>query len=512
MLIKIEKGRIIILYFALLNKFYTFGADYSCRKMAEIIGRKTEIEELNRLYSSKKSQFVAVYGRRRVGKTYLINQVFKDKMAFHHTGLSPFDSNGKMTMSDQLQAFHYSLVRSGMDESVLCPKSWLEAFFMLEKLLVKLDTGRRQVVFIDELSWMDTPRSGFLSALESFWNGWASNRDNIMLIVCGSSTTWMLSNLVNNYGGLYGRLTYEIKLSPFTLKECDDYLKSNGIVMSQYDVTQAYMIFGGIPYYLGFFLPGLSLAQNVDRLLFSGDAVLGKEYDRLFRSLFVHWKEYQKVVSLLASRHYGFTRDEISKQCGISKGGGLSDILKSLIDSDFILKYKPILASRTTEYYRLCDPFCSFYMKFVADVNTDPQFLQNSQNLPSFVSWRGFAFEQVCMNHIKQIKTALGVSGVVSKESVLLIQGDKTMRGAQIDLIIDRNDNVLNLCEMKFYKKEYALTQSDYFDFEEKIEFLAKHTSPNKNIHFTMVTTQALVHNEYFGIVQKIVTLNDLFK
>lgn len=481
--------------------------------MAEIIGRKKEIEELNRLYHSDKAQFVAVYGRRRVGKTYLVNQVFKDKMTFHHTGLSPFDDGAKMTMRAQLQSFHYSLLRSGMDEQTPCPKSWLEAFYLLEKLLVKLDTGGRQVVFIDELSWMDTPRSGFLTALESFWNGWASNRDNMFLIVCGSSTTWMLGNLVNNYGGLYGRLTREIKLSPFTLKECDDYLKSNGIVLSQYDVTQAYMAFGGIPYYLGYFAPGCSLAQNIDNMLFAKEAALAKEYDRLFRSLFVHWEEHQKVVSLLATRHYGFTRDEISRQCGISKGGGLSSILKALVDSDFIVKYTPVIDVRKEDYYRLCDPFCQFYLSFVGNHKpTDPQFWQNSQNLPPIVAWRGFAFEQVCFNHIPQIKAALGVSGVVSKESVLLVRGNKDTQGGQIDLLIDRADNVLNLCEMKFYKKKYALTQDDRFDFEDRIDLLSRMTKSKKNIHFTLVTTVGLMFNEHSGVVQKVVTLEELFR
>ena len=481
--------------------------------MAEIIGRKQEIEELNRLYHSDRAQFVAVYGRRRVGKTYLINQVFKDRITFHHTGLSPFDNNRKSTMKDQLQAFHYSLIRSGMDESTPCPKSWFEAFFLLERWLVKNDSGQRQVVFIDELPWMDTPRSRFLSALESFWNGWASGCDNMFLVVCGSSTSWMLSNLVNNYGGLYGRLTYEIKLSPFTLKECHDYLKSNGIKLGQYDVTQAYMVFGGIPYYLGYFLPGLSLAQNVDRLLFAKDAILAKEYDRLFHSLFVHWEEHQKVVQLLSTRHYGFTRDEISEHCGISKGGGLSSILKALMDSDFIMKYSPVVDERNVEYYRLCDPFCLFYLKFVADnKTTDEQFWQNNQNLQPIVSWRGIAFEYVCFNHIAQIKRALGVSGVASRESALLVKGTKDLQGGQIDLLIDRADNVLNLCEMKFYKKEFSVTQSDRFDFEERIELLNRLTKSKKNIHFTLVTTVGLAYNEHSGVVQKVVTLEDLFK
>ena len=481
--------------------------------MAEIIGRQKEIDILNRLYNSNKAQFVAVYGRRRVGKTYLVNQVFKDKMTFHHTGLSPFDNGNKMTMAAQLQAFHYSLLHSGMEETEPCPKSWLEAFYMLEKLLLKLDNGERQVVFIDELSWMDTPRSGFLTAFESFWNGWASARDNMFLIVCGSSTTWMLGKLVNNYGGLYGRLTCEIKLSPFTLGECDDYLRSNKIVLSQYDVVQAYMALGGIPYYLGYFVQGLSLAQNIDMLFFEKNAVLRKEYDRLFQSLFLHWDEHQKIVSLLATRHYGFTRDEISAKCGISKGGGLSSMLKALIDSDFIAKYVPVVNKRKEDYYRLSDPFCAFYLKFVeGNRNTDPQFWQNSQNLAPIVTWRGYAFEQVCFNHIAQIKAALGVSGVVSKESALLVRGDKDTQGGQIDLLIDRADNVLNLCEMKFYKNKYSVSQKDRFDFENRIDLLSKITKSKKNIHFTLVTTFGMTFNEHSSVVQKVITLADLFK
>ena len=283
--------------------------------MSNIIGRNTEIEELMRLYRRNRPEFVAVYGRRRVGKTYLIKELFKDKMAFYHTGMSPFDAENTNILQDQLKSFHNSLIRYGQEPSEH-PKSWIEAFFMLERLLESLSGEQRQVVFIDELPWMDTPRSGFLSAFEHLWNGWGSGRDNLMLIVCGSATSWMEDNLINNHGGLYGRLTYEIKLSPFTLKECDDYLKSNGIVLSQYDVTQAYMAFGGIPYYLGYFAPGCSLAQNIDSMLFAKEATLAKEYDRLFRSLFVHWEEHQKVVGLLATRHYGFTRDEISARFG----------------------------------------------------------------------------------------------------------------------------------------------------------------------------------------------------
>lgn len=480
--------------------------------MAELIGRKHEVEELNRLYDSDKAQFVAVYGRRRVGKTFLVNQTFGQRMVFHHTGLSPLEDAKKPTLSDQLQAFHYSMLRSGLPESTPVPRSWLEAFFLLERLLVEKDNGGRMVVFLDELPWMDTPRSGFLTALESFWNGWASARDNMMLVVCGSSSSWIVNNLINNHGGLYGRLTYEMKLSPFTLFECEEFFRSGHIVLSQRDIVQAYMAFGGIPYYLGYFEPGLSLAQNVDKVLFATNSPLAHEYDRLFQSLFSHCEEYQKIVTLLATRHYGFTRKEISESCGISMGGNLSMMLKTLIDSDFVISYTPIIQQRKSEYFRLCDPFCLFYLRFLHQKKgIDPHFWQNSQNLPSVSVWRGLAFEQVCFNHIPQIKAALGISGVVTQTSTLLSKGTPEQPGAQIDLLINRADNVVNLCEIKYSSRPYTISQAERMSFEYKIDLLNELMKFKKNVHFTLIAAEGLAVNENSSVVQKVITLRDLF-
>jgi hypothetical protein len=269
--------------------------------MCEIIGRKKEIAELKRYYESGRAEFVAVYGRRRVGKTFLIDEVFHDDMVFHHTGLSPYDRRRKVTLKDQLQNFYFSLLRHGM-EDIAQPKSWMEAFFLLERFLETCDNGSRQVVFIDELPWMDTARSGFLTALEAFWNGWGNMRHNLLLVVCGSATSWMLDNLISNKGGLYGRLTGEIKLSPFSLKECEEFYQSRGIRMSRYNITQAYMIMGGIPFYMNFFNPSYSLAQNIDALFFDRQAKLGDEFDRLFNSVFDHAEDCMKIVRFLGTR------------------------------------------------------------------------------------------------------------------------------------------------------------------------------------------------------------------
>ena len=287
--------------------------------MDRIIGRKQEIEELNNLYNSGKAEFVAIYGRRRVGKTYLVKELFQNKMAFYHSGLSPFDKERKIDMQDQLEAFYSSLTQHGMAESS-CPQSWMEAFRMLGRLLDELDDGGRQVIFIDELPWMDSPRSKFLVAFEHFWNTWGAWRDRVMLIVCGSATSWMLDNLINNKGGLYDRLTWQIKLSPFTLAECKTFFKRKGIAMSDYDIVEAYMIFGGIPYYLNYFQKGKSLAQNVDLLLFERNAKLDMEFQRLFGSLFVNPEAYMAAVRLLAKKHIGFTRIELAKSLGVNPG------------------------------------------------------------------------------------------------------------------------------------------------------------------------------------------------
>ena len=290
--------------------------------MSIIIGRKQEIEELERHYNSDRPEFVAIYGRRRVGKTFLVKQTFKERITFQHTGVSPVDMQAEANrMKSQLDSFYYSLLNHGL-EGFARPKSWMEAFYQLERLLDMLDDGKRQVVFFDELPWMDTPRSGFLSAFESFWNGWCSGRDNVMLIVCGSATSWILGNISRSRGGLYGRLTCEIKLMPFTLHECEQYFANESIEMSRYDIVQSYMIFGGIPYYLSYFSKGLSLEGNADRILFGRNPKLKDEFNRLFNAIFNNPEDCRQIIRLLATRHSGFTREEIAMATSIPFGGG----------------------------------------------------------------------------------------------------------------------------------------------------------------------------------------------
>ena len=395
-----------------------------------MVGREKEVSELLERYDCNEAQFVAVYGRRRVGKTYLIDETFKGRITFRHAGISPIELGDEpkgRPVKKQLQAFYYSLISHGMKKDH-CPSDWLEAFFMLEMFLQKIDDGSRQLIFLDELPWMDTPKSGFITGLESFWNNWACHR-NVMLIVSGSATSWMRDKLINNHGGLYGRVTWEIKLEPFNLKECELLFKENKINLSRYDIVQSYMIFGGIPYYLGYFKRGRSLAQNVDDLFFAKGAKLSMEYDRLFASVFTN-------------------PDMMKALTGYTEGGTLSEALKALIVSDFIIKYVPFGYSKREEHYKLVDPFCIFYLDFIEKNGMIPEtFWLSNVTSPPIITWRGHAFENVCFNHIEQIKKALGISGISTTQSAWTKMGEE-YKGTQIDMIISRKDNIVNMCEM----------------------------------------------------------------
>jgi len=480
--------------------------------METIIGRHTEIDELNDLYFSNRAQLVAVYGRRRVGKTFLVDETFKGKITFRHAGLSPVDSNGDTNMlADQLKHFYQSLLLHGMKKSHR-PSSWLEAFFMLEQWLQSIDNGQRQMIFLDELPWLDTPRSGFITAFEGFWNTWACHRDSVMVVVCGSATSWIQNNLINNHGGLYGRVTREIKLSPFSLKETEQFFKSCDIHMSRYDIVQANMIVGGIPYYLQYFARGYSLAQNIDNMFFSRTAVLRGEYDRLFSSVFSNPFIIKKIVEFLAKRRFGYTRKEISTMTGLVDNGLLSKMLGALVASDFIIRYVPLGSSKREEHYKLIDPFCIFYLKHVKDRSClEDDFWLTNITAPSISSWRGYAFEEVCLRHIDKIKMALGISGVSTRQSAWVLKGTDESEGSQIDLIIERKDGIVNMCEMKFYNEEFSVSKSYDRILVARYNRLNEMVKKSQSVNAVLVTTYGLVYNEYSGSFQNVITLDDLF-
>ena len=475
-----------------------------------MIGREKEQKELLRRYRGDQAEFIAVYGRRRVGKTFLIDETFRDKITFRHAGLSPVEGNKSGQTRDQLEHFYYSLLRYGMKKSHR-PATWLEAFYMLETLLQEKDDGSRQVVFLDELPWLDTPRSGFITALEGFWNNWCCNRHNLMLIVCGSASSWILDKLINNHGGLYGRITHEIKLAPLKLRECEALFREKDIQLSRYDITQSYMILGGIPYYLGYFEPELSLAQNIDRLFFEKQAKLKDEYTRLFTSVFDSPEYMKRLVEWLAGRNKGYTRKEIVGSGLFSEGSKLTDALLALIAGDFIVRYVPFGASGHDVHYKLIDPFCVFWLRFLSvPKDTSSNFWQSIQESPRANTWNGLAFELVCFNHVDQIKAKLGISGIRTNESAWTLSGGEN-GGRQVDLLLDRADNVINACEIKFSAKPYAVNKEYYHLLLHRHELLRDSVPRRKTVLNTLISTFGLVYNEYSGIFSGVVTMDDLF-
>lgn len=475
-----------------------------------MIGREKEVKELNKLYDRNRAELVAVYGRRRVGKTYLIDETFAGRFTFRHAGLSPADEDAKGLLRAQLDHFYNSLLLYGMEKCEK-PDNWLDAFLLLEQFLQKTDSGSRQLVFLDELPWLDTPRSGFIRAFEGFWNNWGCHRKNLMVIVCGSANSWMMNSLINNHGGLYNRVTYEIKLSPFTLRECEAFFKAGNVRLSRYDIAQSYMIFGGIPYYLGYFDGEYSLAQNVDRMIFARNAKLKDEYDRLFQSVFVNPDTEKSIVAFLARRNAGYTRKEIATRLGLPDGGRLSKNLNALIASDFVVKYVPFGMGKREEHYKVVDPFCLFYLHFVHAMKEENEaFWQENMIAHSVVTWRGFAFENVCFDHIRQIKKALGISGVITSASAWSKREDD-QEGTQIDLLLKRNDNVLNMCEIKYYGGKFTVKKDDYLTLLRRQEILMEKVGPRMTVRSTLITTYGLTPNEYSGVFSNVITLDELF-
>ena len=475
-----------------------------------MIGRSREVKELNRLYDSGRAELVAVYGRRRVGKTYLVNETFSDRITFFHAGLAPTDGAPKGALREQLDRFYHSLEAQGAEKGPR-PNSWLEAFGLLEMYLQRIDDGSRQLVFLDELPWFDTPRSGFLRAFEAFWNGWGCRRKNLMVVVCGSANSWIQDRLINNHGGLYDRVTYEISLSPFSLYECEEFCRARNLKFSRYDIVQGYMTLGGIPYYWGYMDGEASMAQNIDALFFAKKAKLKLEFDRLFDSVFTAPESTKQVVTFLSGRNAGFTRKELVEKLEISDGGGVTRVLNALLASDFVEKYVPFGWGKREEHFKLVDPFCLFYLRFLSNrKETSARFWRQNSTSHSVAAWRGLAFENVCFNHIDQIKNALGVSGVNSTESAWLKRGDGDV-GAQIDMLISRADNVVDMCEMKFYGGNFTVDKEYYKTLLNRQELLLERISRKQSIRNVLVTTFGLTRNEYAGIFDSVVTLEDLF-
>lgn len=474
------------------------------KKIDIFVGRKGEINRLKSIMDSDEAEFVVVYGRRRVGKTFLVNTFFKDSYTFKLTGLA------KKSKSEQLSNFATALNRYG-NKRYTKPRTWFEAFESLRTLLENAEPVGKRVVFIDELPWIDTKGSNLVSALEHFWNDWAATQNDIVLIVCGSATSWITRKILKNRGGLHNRVTQKIFVRPFTLAECKEYLTSRGIALEYKDIAECYMIMGGIPFYLKHFRRGASLAQNIDEMFFLERCSLDGEFDALYASLFDNADVYIKIVEALSTKNKGLTRDEIIKTAAVENNGHFTEILQNLIDCDFVRCYKGFGNKVKQSVFQLIDPFTLFYYKFIKkNGGVGKAFWQFQQGTHQHSVWAGLAFEQLCLNHHRQIERALGISGVMTNCFSWISPTDADEK-VQIDLIISRADNVTDICEMKFYDGEFSTDKDEYENLQRRQRVFKNYSEVKGTVHIVLVTTYGLKNNSYSSVFQNVVTLEDLF-
>lgn len=472
----------------------------------KLIGRHREIAKMQKLITSAKSEFLAVYGRRRVGKTFLIRSFFENQFDFYITGLA------KGNTKQQLSNFTVFFQQYFLTE-IPIPTNWLSAFHLLIKELEKKKNKEKCVIFIDEMPWLATPKSDFMMGLEFFWNAWASAKDNILLIVCGSAASWMINELIKNTGGLYNRVTERIKLEPFTLQETEAYFSYNNILLDRYQISLLYMVMGGIPFYLDQVEKGKSAMQNIEDLCFRNEGKLRTEFSYIFSSLFKHGEKHELVLKTIFDKGGALTRDEIIKYADLSSGGGISKVLAELEESGFIGSFQKFGSKTANISYSITDFYTLFYFRFIQkEGKYQPNIWLNKVDNPAFRAWSGFAFEQLCFAHIPQIKRALQIEGVSSNVYAWLSKGDAHKKGSQIDLVIDRRDNVINLFEIKFSLHQINIDKAYNMTLLHKIQSFKEVTHTQKAVFLTTITTYGLSTNAYSrAAVQNELTLDDLF-
>lgn len=482
-----------------------------------LIGREKEKSILNQIVTSNKSEFLALYGRRRIGKTYLIKQFFSEKnhLFFYCSGLR----NG--SLSQHLDLFSKQLGLCFYNGAPLqSSDSWLKAFEQLNKAIEQIPRNKKLIIFLDELPWMATPRSGLLDALDHYWNRYWSHDKRFKLIVCGSSASWIIDNIINNVDGLYNRVTRTMTLDPFSLNETQRYLKSQKINLNQEQVLELYLALGGIPHYLALLKKGLSAAQCIDELCFQRGGALSMEFDRLFASLFRDPEPYINLIKTIAKHRYGIMQAQLVKESGATAGGSTSKKLKELEEAGFILSFTPYNHSDKGIYYKVIDEFTLFYLKWMAGKNKglskqeqkEGYWLSKTKS-PSYQAWSGYAFEAVCYKHIKQIRKALKIEAGAEAGSWRYNPKSKEQQGAQIDLLFDREDGVISVCEIKYNNKPFSIDKSYASNLTNKLHAFSKHTRSKKQLFLNMVTVNGVKPSIYSEeLICGVVKLGDFFK
>lgn len=470
-----------------------------------IIGREYELQQLNEMLTSNESELAIVYGRRRVGKTYLVKECFRGRFDFITTGIHDKSQDVQLTMFNSALD-EYSQVRHQM------PKDWYDAFEQLKAHIRSVTHEGKKIIFIDEIAWLDTKDGDFMGAFEGFWNGWCTMRNDILLIVCASSSSWITKKLFRHKGGLFNRSSRRLYLNPFNLRETEQFLQSKGVDWTRFEIIETYMIMGGIPFYLKQISPRLTFSQNIDAIFFREHGLLWDEFACLYDTLFEHSELYVKVVRALQKKRIGLTRTEIVSATGLPDNGRLGQLLTDLVDSGFVRAYNYFGRAKKDMMYQLRDYYSMFYLTFIEDhYGRDDHFWTNGMDSASRRVWAGYGFEQVARDHVQNIKQMIGVAGVLSECSGWFSRGEEGLRGAQIDLCIDRNDRVISLCEMKFSVSDFQVDMEYNRQLRERMESFRIVTKTRKALQNVLVTTYGLKPSKYSQIFQCVVTMDDLF-
>ncbi|MCR9286851.1 MAG: ATP-binding protein [Bacteroidetes bacterium] len=473
--------------------------------MEKLIAREKEQVILQEALMSNRSEMVAIIGRRRVGKTFLIRSVYNGQIDLEFTGVQ------NAPLEEQLDNFYF-LLQQFSDDKLEAPKNWLQAFHLLITILEnKKHEERKLILFFDELPWLATRRSGFLRAFGFFWNNWAT-KNNILIVISGSAASWIIEKVIRDKGGLHNRITRRITLKPFNLAEMETYFKSQNIRLNRYETILIYMAMGGIPHYMKEVKKGKGAIQNIEDICFASDGLLTDEFVNLYPALFENSDNHIKVIRALATKWKGLTRSEIIKATKLSNGGGLTKVLNELDYSGFISAYIPFGKRKKDMLYRLTDEYSLFYINFIEKQKLNIKGLwQALSQTQKFKSWTGYAFESICLKHISQIQEALRIGGVYTEPSSFTFKGDDTYDGVQIDLLLDRNDKIINLCEIKFHNKEFTITKSYAKQLRNKRGTFQDISKTKKLVFLTMITTFGLKENEYSSMIDNSLTMDVLF-
>ena len=474
-----------------------------------LIGREPEKELLSKLLKSKQAEFVAIYGRRRVGKTYLVRQFFQEQIVFSFTGAFETETN------IQINNFWTELKRVYPKAELQgSPKNWSEAFHQLTDYLITLrDTSQKIVIFIDELPWLDRTGAGFVSALAYFWNQNGSQFNNLIFVSCGSAASWMIGKLLKAQGGLHNRVTCRIELKPFSLKETKAFCEYKNLKFNEYQLTQLYMILGGIPYYWQAIEQGRSVAQVIEKLCFDNNGILAKEFEYLYHSLFKNADNHVQVIEALSSHPYGLTRNQLLAQTSVANGGNFVRVIENLIDCGFIKALEPFGKKNKDTVFRIIDFYSVFYLRYIVENSGDRNNIwQSLSTSAGYNSWMGYAFENICLTHLKPIHSALGISGVFTKVSSFYFKGNNELPGAQVDIVIDRNDGIIHLCEAKFTNLEFVLNKEINQTLRRKRLVFQEITKTKKMVVTTLFSTYPAIQNQYYNEeIYSEVSLESLF-